>query len=405
MALISKELMKYSMKGMIHRKSRSILTIVSILIGITAIFILISFGIGLYNYVNAFSGESSANKITIMPKGFGGMGFEEKPFFTEDDVKAVERTSGVYSTEVLNYAAAEITQNKVKKYAFLIAFDPSEPFMMTEVSGVKLLEGRMLKPGDDNKVMLGYNYRIEDKIMPKAYELNDNIEVQGRDLRIVGFFEPIGNPQDDSQIYVTIDFFNELYPERGEGYNWIFAEVDVSKIDEIIKNVEENLRDSRDLDKGKEDFFVQSFDDLLATYSKVLNGIAGFVILIALISVVVSAVNTSNTMITSVLERIREIGIMKSVGARNSEIMKIFLFESGFLGFAAGVLGVAAGFVITKVLGNIIASSGWGFIAPAYPWSLFVGCILFATLTGALSGVAPAIQASRISPVRALRYE
>jgi putative ABC transport system permease protein len=276
---------------------------------------------------------------------------------------------------------------------------------MLEISGVKLLEGQMLQQGDDNKVLAGYNYRIADKIMPKAYELNDKIEIQGRDLKVVGFFEPIGNPQDDSQIYVTLDLFDELYPEREEGYNWILAEVDVSKIDQVVDDVEKNLRDSRNLDKGEEDFFVQSFDDLMATYSRVLQGIAGFVILIAFISVVVSAVNTSNTMITSVLERVREIGVMKSIGARNSEIMKIFLFESGVLGFAAGVFGVAAGFIITKVLGEIVASTGWSFIAPAYPWSLFVGCILFATLTGALSGVAPAIQASRISPVRALRYE
>jgi putative ABC transport system permease protein len=277
--------------------------------------------------------------------------------------------------------------------------------MMIEVSGVKLLEGRMLQPGDDNKVMLGYNYRINDKIVPKAYELNDKIEIQGQDMQIVGFFEQIGNPQDDSQIYMTIDSFDKLFPNRGEGYNWIFAEVDVSKIDQVVSDVEDNLRDSRNLEEGKEDFFVQSFDDLLATYSKVMQGIAGFVILIALISVVVSAVNTSNTMITSVLERVREIGVMKSVGARNSEIMKIFLFESAFLGFTAGVLGVAAGYIITNVIAKIISATGWSFISPAYPWSLFVGCILFATLTGAISGLAPAIQASRISPVRALRYE
>lgn len=136
-----------------------------------------------------------------------------------------------------------------------------------------------------------------------------------------------------------------------------------------------------------------------------LQGIAGFVILIALISVIVSAINTSNTMITSVLERVREIGVMKSVGARNSEIMKIFLFESGFLGFVAGVLGVGIGWIISYVLGKIIAGAGWSFISPAYPWSLFAGCIFFATLTGALSGLVPAINASRISPVQALRYE
>ncbi len=405
MAIISKELMEYSIRGLIHRKSRSLLTILSILIGITAIFILISFGIGLYNYVDQFSSESSANKITIMPKGFGGLGFEEEPFFTEEDVKAVKRVSGVYQTEILNYGVAELTQDRTKKYTFLIAYDPDEPFMMAEISGIKLLEGRMLNSNDDNKVLVGYNYKIKNKIMPKAYELNDKIEIQGIDMRIVGFFEPIGNPQDDSQIYMTLSTFNELYPNRGEGYNWIFAEIDISKIDQIVEHLEDALRNSRDLDKGKEDFFVQSFDDLLETYGQVLRGISAFVILIALISVIVSAVNTSNTMITSVLERIREIGVMKSIGARNSEIMKIFLFEAGLLGFAAGVLGVSIGFLITETLRKIIFATGWSFISPAYPWTLFAGCILFATLTGALSGLVPAVKASKINPVKALRYE
>ena len=110
-------------------------------------------------------------------------------------------------------------------------------------------------------------------------------------------------------------------------------------------------------------------------------------------------------MITSVLERTREIGVMKSVGAGNSEIIKIFLFESGFLGLIAGVAGVGIGFAITFTLEQIINTAGWSFISPAYPWILFAGCIAFATLTGALSGLIPAIKASKINPVKALRYE
>ena len=405
MPIISKELMLYSLRGTIHKKTRSILTIISIMIGIISIFILVSFGLGLYSYVEQFSSTSSANKITIMPKGFGGMGFEEEPFFTEADFRAVENAPGVYSAITLDYSAVEIKQDKIKKYAFIIAYDPSKPFMLMDISGISLFKGRELNKGDSGKVILGYNYLIKDKIMPKPYDINSKIEVQGQELRVIGFYEPIGNPQDDSQMYVTQDFFRELYPNRSEGYNWIFAEVDTTKMDSVIKDIEKALRNSRDVEEGKEDFFVQSFDDLLETYSQVLNGIAGFVILIALISVIVSAINTSNTMITSVLERTREIGVMKSVGATNSEIIKIFLFESGFLGFIAGVFGVVIGWIITISVKEIINSTGWSFISPAYPWTLFVGCIVFATLTGALSGLIPAVKASKTNPVQALRYE
>ena len=144
---------------------------------------------------------------------------------------------------------------------------------------------------------------------------------------------------------------------------------------------------------------------MIDSYASALKIIIGFVILIALISVVVSAVNTANTMITSVLERIKEIGIIKSIGARNSEIFTIFLFESGFLGFVAGALGVLLGYISTYIVGRVLESLGWGFLAPYYNIYLFIGCILFATITGAISGVWPAMNASKINPVDALRYE
>ena len=96
---------------------------------------------------------------------------------------------------------------------------------------------------------------------------------------------------------------------------------------------------------------------------------------------------------------------MKAIGARNREIFKIFLFESSLLGFIGGVLGVLVGWMITYALKNILDSFGWGFLTPHYSTSLFVTCILFATITGAISGAIPAMQASKIKVVDALRYE
>jgi putative ABC transport system permease protein len=93
------------------------------------------------------------------------------------------------------------------------------------------------------------------------------------------------------------------------------------------------------------------------------------------------------------------------MGTRNSEVLGIFLFESAFLGMLAGVLGVMLGFVMTTIAGSILANLGLSFLTPYYSIWLFVGCILFATFTGAISGVIPAIKASRINTVDALRYE
>lgn len=402
--MIKGEEAKYSIKKLIQKPGRSFLTIFSILIGIASIFVFISFGLGLYTYVNQFASASSADKITITPKGMGAPGLSDAFALTDSDLRAIENVGGVYEVSAMYAKAASITQDKITKYTFLMGYDTTNSLLF-EMGNMGVYKGRLLKQGDSGKVMLGYNYLIKDKIFPKTYDLNEKIVIQGKEFRIVGFFEPVGTPQDDAQVYISKDYMSELYPEGLKGYNYVIAKVDVSNIENIISKVEDALRRNRNLDKGKEDFFVQSWQDLIETYSAVLNGLIGFIVLIAFVSVVISAINTANTMITSVLERRKEIGIMKAIGATNAEIFNVFLFESAVLGFVAGVLGVCLGFGLTFLLASLIKSFGWGFLQPAFPWTLFVGLISFATIAGAISGAIPAVRASKINPVVALRYE
>lgn len=310
----------------------------------------------------------------------------------------------MYDVTGSSFAAAEVQIGSDKRFVFISSYDPKKELLF-EMSNSGILEGRDLLPGEKRKAILGYNFKLDEKIFPKGMGINENFEIQGNKTKVVAFLEPIGNPQDDSNIYVTQDYFDELYPKKAGVYGWIIAEVDVANIERITADIERALRKERDLEEGKEDFFVQSFDDLLASFSGALNIIIGFVILIALISVIVSAVNTANTMITSVLERRKEIGIIKAVGAKNSEIVKIFLFESATLGLIAGTLGVLIGYLISSAAGSLLDSLGWGFLSPFYSYSLFIGLIIFSTLTGAISGVIPAIRASKLNVVDALRYE
>jgi len=402
--LIGKEILKYSLSRMVHKKFRTFLTILSIFIGIAVIFVFVSFGLGLYDYINEFAGESTADKLSIMPKGNAAPGMDDTVAITDDDIEAVEQTNGFYQATGLYAKPAEVTQDKIKKYTFLIGYDPDKPIVF-ELMNIGIAEGRELKKGDKGKAVLGYSYLVEDKVFPKAYSLNQKIEIQGREFQIVGFYESVGSPPDDAQIYTTLEDMEELYKDEIKGYAWAVAKVDRENLNTILENVEKSLRKSRDLEKGKEDFFVQSWQDMMETYTLVLDSIIGFVILIALISVLVSAINTANTMITSVLERIREIGVMKAVGARNSDIFNLFLFESSLLGLIAGIMGVGVGWLVSFLAGRILESLGWGFLQPYYSWWLFVSLIAFATLTGAISGAIPAWRASKIRPVDALRYE
>lgn len=259
--------------------------------------------------------------------------------------------------------------------------------------------------GNKKEVILGYNYQVDDAIFPKAISLNQNIEINGENIRAVGFFESVGSKPDDAQVYIANDYMDNLFPDENLSYGWIVARVNIDDVDEVVEKIEKALRRERDLDKGKEDFTVQSFNDMIEGFSSAINIVIGFIVFIALISVLVSAVNTANTMITSVFERVKEIGVIKSIGARNSDILKIFLFESGFLGFIAGVVGVLVGWGLSSFGGAMLNNFGYGFLQPAFPMILFTSLIIFATLTGAISGVYPAIKASKINPVDALRYE
>jgi len=400
--MFNEETIKYSLRNLKHRKSRSFLTLFSILIGIATIFIFVSFGYGLYNYTNELSTSSSADKVLVMAAGASGFGLDETFKLTDDDLDAVRKANGVFDASGVYFTTVQAESSNEKKFIFLIAYDPGDPLIL-EVFNVGIEKGRLLRAGDTKSVVLGYNYLVPGKIFKKALDVNSVIEIDGVKMKVVGFFESVGSPQDDAQVYTTNDYFEELYPNKT--YYELVAKVDISDVDRAVENIKRNLRKERGLEKGKEDFFVQSFNDLIESFSVVLNVIIGFVILIALISVVVSAINTANTMITSVLERYKEIGILKAIGARNTEIFGIFLFESAFLGFVAGVCGVIVGWIFSAVAGSILNGLGWGFLAPYYSTYLFAGCILFATLTGAISGVAPAIRASRINIVDALRYE
>jgi len=402
--VLSEESIKYSLRNLKMRKARSFLTILSIFVGISAIFIFVSFGWGLYDYVNEFSTDSTANKVIVQPKGGTAPGLDDTFALTESDIREIQRVAGVEEVTGSSFDVAEIQKGTEKRYVFVSSYDPKKP-LIWEVSNVGLLKGRDLQAKETGKVVLGYNFLEDEKIFSKGLDINDVFEINGEKAKVIGFVEAVGNPQDDSNIYITQDYFDELYPERKNRFGWVIAEVDIGRIDKIIEDIERVLRKSKGQEEGQEDFFVQSFEEMIESFAGALDIIVGFVVLIALISVMVSAVNTANTMITSVLERTKEIGIIKSIGAKNSEILKIFLFESSFLGFLSGVIGVLVGYGATSIADAILENLGWGFLSPHYSITLFVGCILFATLTGALSGIIPAYRASKTNPVEALRYE
>ncbi len=139
------------------------------------------------------------------------------------------------------------------------------------------------------------------------------------------------------------------------------------------------------------------------TISETLSTLTLFLGAIAAISLLVGAVGVANSMFTSVLEKTREIGILKALGATENEVLLLFIFESGLFGFVGGVLGILLSYILSYamlIFGiTLFSSSSQVYISPV----LIIGAIIMSTLIGIVSGVFPARSASKLKPIEVLR--
>jgi len=163
------------------------------------------------------------------------------------------------------------------------------------------------------------------------------------------------------------------------------------------------LRKNRDVKVGEEDFNVQTPEAALSTLNDILLGVQIFIALIASISVLVGVLGIVNTMYTSVLERRKNIGIMKAIGAKNNDIFMLFFIESGMLGLLGGIIGVVLGSIVSFAgiagINRLLGSS----ISPSLNFALIVAALIGSALIGAVAGITPAMQAAKENPVDALR--
>lgn len=402
------DLWRYAIENLIHRKMRSWLTVLSILIGIMAIFALVSFGEGVKKYTDDVFQEMGSDKIMVQVKGFGPPGTSAVKL-TQSDVDTLRHMKDVSEATQLTFHNTEVRQEKDKKGKWVyVAGEPVtgvERILTEETFAIEVENGRALRSGDKYKAVIGYNYQVPDKIFKDPIKIRDTIYINNVAFKVVGFYELVGNPQDDSNIYIPIETAEEVFGVSGE-YEFIIARsIPGADPRAVADKAERELRRNRGVKEGNEDFYVQTFEEALETFDQVIGVINGVLVLIALISVVVSAVNIANTMYTAVLERTREIGIMKAIGATKKDIITVFLIEAGMLGMIGGAVGILCGYVIAKIGGFYAASAGFALLKPYFPWWLIVGCLVFSLFVGILSGVLPALQASKQKPVDALRYE
>ncbi len=405
-----KDYFAFALRSIVNRKLRSWLTIIGIFIGIATVVALIAVGQGMEAAVTEQFEKLGTNKIVISGGGevagsTFGMGLAANPI-TEDDLEVVQEVTGVDVAAGMITRIASVEYDDETKNTWVSGFPTDETSDVVEdIQSFNILEGRDLEDGDTTSAIVGYNLVYED-FFESSVHIRDNVYIEGEKFKVVGVMDKIGNVQDDTQIIIPIDTAQDLFQTGDELYGIMVKVDDGEEPSEVAEEIKEELRDYRDEEEGEESFTVQTFEQILEQVGIVLNIISVVLIGIAGISLVVGGIGIMNTMYTSVIERTKEIGVMKSLGAKNSDILLIFLLESGIYGAVGGIVGIVIGIILSIVVAKIAgAALGIDYFRAAISWWLILGALAFAFIVGCVSGVMPARQASKLKPVDALRYE
>ena len=385
------------------RKMRTLLTMIGIFIGVAAVVSLISIGQGLQDAVTEQFENMGVDKIMVMAKGsFLGIGDK---IFEDEDAEVIRKTRGVKRAGGMLYKSLQVSTRDETKYTFVTGIPQDETKeIINSMSSFTITHGRDLKKGDRYKAVVG-SWVHQGKFFDRKVDIGDSIQVEGKKFEVIGVISEIGNPQDDSQLLISLDVARDVL-EEPDKLDIIIAQVNPEENVEIVaERMRKDLRKSRGYDEGDEDFTVQTSAQLMESFGSIFAIISAVLIGIAVISLLVGGVGIMNTMYTSVLERTPEIGIMKAIGARNEDVFKIFLIESGILGLGGGIIGVILGVGISKLVEIGIHATGVTFISAYFSWYLIVGALSFSFIVGVLSGILPAMQASKLITVDALRYE
>ncbi|MFH1238048.1 MAG: ABC transporter permease [archaeon] len=396
-----------ALKNLKHRGIRSWLTLLGIFIGVTAVVSLISLGTGLQAAVGAQFGISSTQVISVQAGGinsFGAPGSGAVNKLTTEDVDAIGRLSSVEMAISRIIGSGKMEFNNIFGFETLVSVPDGEARKFAyEAMDLDVEMGRMLKDGDTDKVVLGYDFWKDEDSYGRAIVPGKSILIQDKKFIVVGILEKTGSFIFDNMVMMNDETLRDLI-DYGDDVDIIAVKVRSEDLmDRGKEDIEKLMRERRDVEEGEEDFEVSTPEAMMETVNSILGGVQAFIIIIASISILVGALGIVNTMTTSVLERKKEIGIMKAIGAKNSQVFMQFFFESGMLGFIGGLVGIIFG-TLVGIWGIAGINSFLGAeLSFSFDFILIGGALAGSFIIGAVAGIVPAMNAAGQNPVEALR--
>jgi len=404
-----KDYILFSIGNLRKRGLRSWLTMLGIFIGIAAVVSLIGLGEGLRVAIGAQFGFLGSDVLSIQASGLDIAGPPGSGAVTPLDIdlyKKVEKVSGVEAAFNRYVMTGTIEFNNRQSVGMATSVPGGVNRKIVEtMMNMKAEQGRLLKEGDGKKVFLGINFGKDDAIFGKAVKAGDRVIIEGETFDVVGIMESKGSFLFDNIILMNEQILLDTYGDDGATDIIAVKVKDPAIVPKVKEDIEKLMRKERGVKEGEEDFSVESPQNIIETLNSTLFAVQLFVYIIAGISILVGGIGIMNTMFTSVLERTKEIGIMKAIGARNSVIFTLFFIESGFLGMVGGIIGIILGLTAAyglAFIGGLVLGSEL-IQAHVSIW-LIIGSLLFSFLVGTAAGVLPAVQASKMRPVDAIRH-
>ncbi len=399
---------KIAFENLTRRKTRVFLTVLSIVISVGSLVALLSISQGLTNSIENIFEQMGRDKIYITSSSAAGMAFIPTSVFasnefTDSEIAKIKKVDGIEDASPMAFDKVVASLDEESKIVYIAGIPlGKEEEVIREMQQLELSHGKDFEKNDKYKAILGCKY-AKGEVFDEEVKLDDKISILGAKFKVIGFWNCFGNDADDSTIMIPIDIYKELMNKTT--YNIIMAKAGSNyNISSVAEAVKTELRRERNLKEGEENFEVQTSDDIIDTFNQVMSTLDLLIIALSMVSLFVAGFVIMNSIYTSVLERKKEIGIFKAIGAKNSDIALFFIIETILISLLGGVIGLFAGFSIGRVVEYLTNSSlDSEMLIVTLDIRLISFAFVFSLILGLISTAYPALKAAKLNPVDAIR--